>query len=167
LLYIDLILTKKEKLHYLSDFNFAKMKLILLFFIVALFSCGVKSVKNDTQEKESIVFGSGGGFTGVASYYKLLKNGDIYRTGNSDSSFIFVGKLEGNQTKQLFDNYTFLKIDSLQLNEPGNRYYFIEKINSFNQKHKVTWGYKALDDKSLAVFHEILMKNVKNLNEKK
>jgi hypothetical protein len=142
------------------------MKYSLLLFFLIILSCSQKAINKEHVKKEQLIFGSGGGFTGVSSSYKLLRNGEVYRTGNTDTTWIVVGALSPNVTKQLFDNYSVLKFDTITMNDPGNRYYFIEKITNEDQKHKITWGNQPLENKSLAIYHDILMNNIKLLNKK-
>lgn len=133
----------------------------LLFHIVL--SCRTQHTSPLNYKGKMIVVGNGGGFTGAVSSYYLLDNGAVYRTGRTDTSFIEVGKMEINEIANVFQNYTSLKIDAMELNEPGNRYYFIEKQEG-DQKHKVQWGYKELSDKSLATYHAVLMSKIKKLD---
>ncbi|HMP28792.1 MAG TPA: hypothetical protein PKD85_04280 [Saprospiraceae bacterium] len=142
------------------------MKFIFFLLLSIIVGCSLKSIANNVNEEEGLVFGTGGGFTGAVSYYKLLKNGNLYRSGNTDNSLILIGTLSTSVTNQMFDSYKVLNIDGVNLNDPGNRYYFIEKINKNNAHHKVTWGHAPLEHKSLAIFHDVLMNNVKTLNKK-
>ena len=129
-------------------------------------SCSYVNIRKPSEE-ERIIFGSGGGFTGIASFYQLHKDGSIYRSGNTDTSLIFVGKIQLREATQMYDSYEVLKIDSISLNEPGNRYYFIEKKDKRGNNHRVIWGYRSLENNSLPIFHDILMNHIKVLNKTK
>lgn len=110
--------------------------------------------------------GSGGGFTGIATSYFIRSNGEIYRTGRQDNVLEYAGKISLDNARQIFSNYKHLNIKSKTLNDPGNRYFFIENYNNGTSNHKVTWGYKPNDDKSLDIFYQIFMHHVKNLDSK-
>ena len=73
-----------------------------------------------------------------------------------------IGKLEKDVANQLFESYLTLNLDKQQLDEPGNRYYFmIHKAKG--QEHKLQWGYKELTNKTPEIFHKNFMSLVKKL----
>lgn len=104
----------------------------------------------------------GGGFTGAFSEYSLLDNGWVFRNGNSDTSFIQVGRFPLDETTQMFNSLEFLRLDKLNLDEPGNRYYYIISKHK-NNEHKIQWGYKSLENNAPAIFHENFISKVKIL----
>jgi hypothetical protein len=113
-----------------------------------------------------IEFTNGGGFTGTFNSIFLLEDGSLYRNGASDTSFIYVATLDKNLTQQQFDNYIKLQLDKIQLDEPGNRYFYIQFKNG-NNTHKVQWGRNPVINKNPSLFFNNMMHIVKELEKKK
>ncbi len=133
------------------------LKLILLMgSICSVMSCKTKETifNPGTYEKPMITFGSGGGFTGRVISYSLTSGGDLY-TSNHDQ-YTLLGKADKKVVNQIFANYKSLGLKELMLDEPGNKYYFIEfKSKDINKNLK--WGLNPLDNKNLSVFYNILL----------
>ncbi len=143
------------------------MKLPFLFFaILFCLSCSKNAnIQGFDHNKNHLEFGNGGGFTGAFSSIFLLENGDVFRKSTSDTTYIKVGKIEPNKAKQLFSNYKTLGLDQMQLNEPGNRYYFITSVDK-GEKHKLQWGKNELKNNSPTLLYKIMNDMVKQLDEK-
>ena len=112
-----------------------------------------------------LCIGSGGGFTGVSTSYFLLENGDLFRNGLSDTSYIKVGKLPKRITNQQFKGFDAMGFNNLDMNDPGNRYYYLE-MSDKHRKHKIQWGGNQGDDQTLKIFHKNLMNYIKELNKR-
>lgn len=139
------------------------MKIINIFFIliyVSFMSCHVsKNTFNpDDTPQIYIYFGSGGGFTGQVSAYYLTNDGALYEK-NVDT-LNFIGKVEKRTTTQIFSNFKKLELDQFQINQPGNRFYFIDYCSN-NSNHSLKWGKEALENQSLETYYSILMNVVK------
>ena len=128
-----------------------------------MFSCS-KNVSARSTGQECIIFGSGGGFAGVTTSYELYKNGDVFKADQKTTNAIYLGKIEKNKAVQMFGTYKHLQIDSLLLHEPGNRYYFIEKNDSKGNVHKIVWGMNKLENRSISIYHDLLMNLIKSFN---
>jgi len=114
--------------------------------------------------KPKITFGSGGGFTGAESSYMMLDNGRVYELSKMGQEFTSIGKIELNQVAQVFRSYKMFNFDSLELNNPGNMYKYIE-MDMGVSKHRLTWG-DGKEDPNLIILHAILMNHVKTLKNK-
>ena len=127
------------------------MKFILYFFVISqimLFSCASRKATPDTYEKRQLVFGSGGGVTGMVTTYYLLENGQLFKKGSMDSSYELVKKVPGKVRKAMFATMEQMKLSDMEINHPGNMYYFIQ-TNQEGGKGRVCWGeqgYKISDD---------------------
>lgn len=126
-------------------------------------SCKTQEITPLNYKNRILCIGSGGGFTGVSTSYFLLDNGDLYRNGLSDTSFIKVGKLPQRVTDQQFDGYDKMGFNAVKMNNPGNRYYYLEMAEG-KDKHKIQWGGSQGDDKTLKIFHKNLMNYIKKMN---
>jgi hypothetical protein len=144
------------------------MKASVLFFMVLFcYSCSKKGndlVFNPTQNH--LEFGNGGGFTGAVSSIYVLENGDVFRKATSDTTYVKVGRIDAKKAKQLFINYKSLGLGQMQLNEPGNRYYFISSVDK-GEKHKLQWGKTELKNNSPELLYKIMNDMVKKLDENK
>jgi len=110
--------------------------LLLLFLCVA---CGTTRYTNPTDYPDArINFGNGGGFSGMVTEYVLLDNGQLLKKLVQVDSFEMITTVDRNQTKQIFDNYSFLNIGSITYNQPGNMYRFL-RFNHQDTEHKITW----------------------------
>jgi hypothetical protein len=137
------------------------LPVFLAFVCLGVISCGTKKPMFDPNDMKSdyISFGSGGGFTGKVSSYFLNTQGDIFAP--SDTTFIKVTSISEEMVEQVFANYTALGLDKMILNDPGNKYYFIER-NIKGEKQILKWGNNPLDNKNIATYFDILMKPLKD-----
>lgn len=111
--------------------------LLLLFLFV---SCSTNRYTNPTIYPDArINFGNGGGFSGMVTEYVLLDNGQLLKKLTQVDSFEMVTTIDKNQTTQLFENYKFLNIGSLQYNQPGNMYRFL-RFEHQDTKHQIIWS---------------------------
>lgn len=107
-------------------------------------------------ELGKITFGNGGGFAGIERSFVLLDNGKLYEISKMGEEFIFKSKIEKQLVSQIFQNYKFLNFDKIELNDPGNQYFFIEFSDKLNTK-RMTWGNNKPDEKNVLLFYQILM----------
>lgn len=138
---------------------------LLLILCIHIISCGTKKPVFDptTTKTDYISFGKGGGFTGKVNRYYLNDSGEIFVA--SDSTFTKITTVSTEMTNQIFKNYTVLGLDKMILNDPGNKYYFIER-NIGGEKQILTWGKNPLDNTNISTYFDILMKPVKDKNVK-
>ena len=133
--------------------------------LLTLISCGGPKpfdISNPTQRY--ITFGNGGGFTGAVTTHHLLEDGRIFREVNENET-VEVGKIDGDLAKQQFNNYTLLNFQDVNINDPGNIYYFI-KHSDFPEKRSITWGGNNTEVPSaISTFHLNLSKIVRSINE--
>ncbi len=110
------------------------------FFLTFFFfqsSCQKYTIDNlpDTQ----IHFGEGGGITGGITEFCLLKNGQLFDKKHFTEDFKTFKKVKKKTAKKAFKKVKKMDIESIVLDNPGDKYYFItyqtDKIN-----HKITWG---------------------------
>ena len=107
-----------------------------------------------------IIFGSGGGFSGLLIEYILLENGQLFKKTSADKKIMEGKAISSQQTKQVFNNYSFLKIGNAKHNHPGNLYYFI-RYKRKDKGHEVVWGDNTYPmDPQIKVYYQILTKLV-------
>jgi hypothetical protein len=141
------------------------MRRILVLFTINLFvaACTHKATTPLTYPKAQLEFANGGGFTGMVNSIYLMDNGDVYRGGMNDTTFVKIGTIDINKATQYFDTYQKLGLHKIELNEPGNRYYYITYKNG-NDTHKIQWGGSELANKNPSILYAVVMDLVKKLN---
>lgn len=138
-----------------------------LYFIICVTFASIVSCKSsktlfnpESSGQTFLAFGSGGGFTGKIIKYYLLIDGTIY-TKNGDE-IVKIGKASKQMSTQVFANYESLGLDKINLNEPGNKYSYIERNNGSN-KNTITWGKEPLQNNNIETYFAILMNIVKKI----
>lgn len=121
-----------------------KLFITLLSFSLLLFfygSCRSTKYQSPTDFPDrQIIFGSGGGIAGLVKTYTLLENGQLFKSSTMDSTYTALKASDKKRVSQVFNNYTFMGIDKINMNAPGNMYYFIEYKDKEAKVHKITWG---------------------------
>lgn len=137
---------------------------ILLLFSIVLFFCQCKSTKDYMTpyeyEGRSISFGNGGGFTGKSVDYTLMDNGQIFRGVNKEGNVDMIMKLSENEVTQIFNTYDLLGFEKMNVDSPGNMYFFVQMNNSTpSEDKKLVWGnYDAGETRELKLFYLNLMR---------
>lgn len=135
-------------------------RLIAISIFVSIFitiGCGSeKTFFPDDPDISYIAIGNGGGFTGKITVYYLLNNGEVYKGSEFTNEFTLIGKIDKSMVKQQWKNYEELHLSSVQINDPGNYYYFME-FKSGNQQNKMVW-------QELGPEHGLILTTYNNLN---
>lgn len=133
--------------------------------LVGFLSCKTKSYTPLNYNKNILVLGNGGGFTGMSTSYYIMESGDVFRSGMNDTSYIKVGKLDPKIIEQQFSAYQNLKFSDVVLNDPGNRYFFLN-MKSGGKEHMIQWGRSELENQNLAIYHKNIMSLIKRMDSK-
>lgn len=143
------------------------MKSYLIYLLLLINALGIMSCKStkpafdpETSDKEMIIFGTGGGFTGKVIKYIITTDGNMYSYNGSET--LKIGKAPKAMTNQVFANYNILGLSEMALNDPGNKYTFIEFKKS-GDKSKILWGKNPLENKNVETYFAVLMNIVKKL----
>ncbi len=78
-----------------------------------------------------------------------------------DNTFTTCGKVSENTTRQIFNNYQKLKLDSVRMNNPGNVYYFIEYKSGGHVSNRIVWGKDPLQNPDITIYFSMLTDAVK------
>jgi hypothetical protein len=108
------------------------MKLLLgsLIFIFL----NASNCSSDKSFKE-LKFGSGGGFTGAVSEFRLKGNGDVFLYNSIEKEEKLIKSLTTEELKAIRQKIASLPADALNIDHPYNMYYFIQVDTS-----KAVWG---------------------------
>lgn len=114
-------------------------RILLSLFIIILFaSCSSSgSIKNDPKSQR-LIFGNGGGFTGIYTSYELYEDGNVLII-LPDSTLKPIKKLRKKKTSELFSQADKLKIAQPAFNHPGNMTWFI-KYQADGTITEYRWG---------------------------
>jgi hypothetical protein len=168
---IELILSLVyfSNLRTLAHHNPLIMKLVLVFSFITLmfllFSCKAKeNYTPETYKDEMIVFGTSGGFAGHTTSYALLSNGQFFYKAPRFENYASIKSLKKRVTKQIFNNIENLKINDLELDDPGNLTYFME-ITGDKHLKKLKWGgFNQKAPETLKIYFTNLMLLAKQQN---
>ena len=130
--------------------------------IVTAVACSNANEFPKQEKRDEIHFGQGGGFTGAVSHYILLEDGRLFQKAWQDSTLTYVDTWPGLFTRQMFLNYKSLNLDTINVNKPGNLYYFIEYHSRKNPVHRIVWGNSEYQpDDNLVTYYSTLQKMIK------
>jgi hypothetical protein len=143
-----------------------KWAISFLFVLIFLISgCNRKIVLPNAYEKPMIMFGHGGGFSGVEKNFVLQTDGNLFEKSFNKEEYTHLNKLNAKDCTQFFDNYKSLGLGELQFNKPENIYYFIE-FKSGDNPRRITWGDSYKENQNLSIFYRTLMHLTKTENPK-
>ena len=113
-------------------------------------------------EGNMLRFGKGGGMTGSVTEFIISDKNVLYRgEGMLDRSFNKVKSLPAGMFDQIVTNYKLLGLDELDINQPGDLYYFIE-AHQDGKIRRLVWGDNRYSPpKNLELFYKILVEQTK------
>ncbi len=100
-------------------------------------SCRTTKYNIEEYKGDRLVFGSGGGFTGMVKEYSVLPNGQLFK--EYGGSLIEEEKLKRRKIKKLFKKAEKMGLLEMKYNKPGNMYYFI-KYKKGEDMVELVWG---------------------------
>jgi hypothetical protein len=117
-----------------------KKLLPLVFFSLFFFSqCKVVKYTPDKLPTQQIIFGEGGGFSGVETAYTLLENGQIFKQVGEERAYQELRPIKAKTAKSIFEKVNSLQLYKMDIERPGNLYYFLQEVNEAIDS-RVVWG---------------------------
>lgn len=137
-----------------------KQFIIILFFISGIvLACGPQGVLYEYQNTK-IVFGSGGGFTGQVMEYQLDARGNLKLIEGLSGAQTNLGKIKKSDLKKIYKTLSELNLSKMNINQPGNMYYFIKEVDSASI-NEVVWGNPDYDSpQDLQEFYDLLISSM-------
>ena len=129
--------------------------LFLLLMLTNFSFCKIQEYTPTDFPKQQIIFGSGGGITGAVSEYALLENGAVFSKKGINANYEALTKADKALTSQLFKNIEVLQLKDIQMNNPGNRYYYVT-LKDKSGEHQITWSNAESIPNKLKTFYDIL-----------
>jgi hypothetical protein len=108
------------------------MKLLLSSLIFIFLN--VSNCSSDKSFKE-LKFGSGGGFTGAVTEFRMKENGDVFQYNSVEKEEKLIKSITSEELKTIKEKIKLLPSDALNINRPYNMYYFIQLDTA-----KTVWG---------------------------
>ena len=106
----------------------------VLFFLLA--AC----VTTWAQSGDGLIAGSGGGFTGMVTAYKIFLDGKVYKgKGVAEIQYTACASIRKGKARKLIRRATHTLNTAGEFDAPGNQYYFLTLVQS-GKENKVTWG---------------------------
>ncbi|MBT8231057.1 MAG: hypothetical protein HKN51_04755 [Saprospiraceae bacterium] len=141
------------------------MKLPFIAFVLftLLGSCKSTQFTPYNFEGVQLIFGQGGGFTGQVNEFTLLENGQLFAGTNQEGFVDELKPLDKNQSKQIFNISRDLGIEAIELDDPGNQYFYII-VKDGEKKNKLQWG---ANRQTMPNELKILFENLKNLTKQR
>ena len=117
-----------------------KKLLPIIAFSVLLFNqCKVVRHSADKLPTKQIIFGDGGGFSGIETSYTLLENGQLFKQVGTDGPYQELKSIKPKEAKVFFGKVASLQLYKMDIEMPGNLYYFLREVNETIDS-RVTWG---------------------------
>lgn len=113
---------------------------VLALFSLAVFTaCKSTKYTPDKFPIRQIVWGDGGGFAGIETSYTLLENGQIFKQVGVNGNYTELKPIKSREAKKLFDKVNSLQLFKLDIDKPGNLYYYLRQVTD-HLDSRVTWG---------------------------
>ena len=110
------------------------MKLACLLGLAVI--CSFSAI---AQEK-FVSVGSGGGFTGTVTMYKITPAGKVFKgSGVGDIKFTECSKIKKSKAKKFISSGADQTRSTTSFSHPGNLYYFL-KYTEDGKEQTITWG---------------------------
>jgi len=129
--------------------------LFLPLMMVSFSFCKIPDYTPKDFPKQQIIFGSGGGFTGAVTEHTLLENGAVFSKRGLNAEYKPLTKADKKLTTQLFNNIEVLQLKDIQMNEPGNRYFYVT-LKDKSGEHQIVWHNPEAIPNKLKTFYDIL-----------
>ena len=127
---------KKEFSRHLQQTKMAFPLIIMLF--LGFFSC-TRTIATDKLPATQIVFGHGGGFTGMVHEYALLENGYIVKIEKDTATQRIVKKIGKKKAATYFAAVDSMRLHTWLYNVPGNIYHYIVLKREGKKDNKIVW----------------------------
>lgn len=111
---------------------------IIILLFLGLFSC-TRKIATDKMPTTQIVFGHGGGFTGMVHEYALLENGYIVRIQKDSATQRIVKKIGKKKAATYYAAVDSMRLHTWLYNVPGNIYHYVILKREGKKDNKIVW----------------------------
>ena len=145
------LMHQKHHFHRLMKNTFYAILILLLFV-----GCKTpEQIKADTPPTgKRYAFGQGGGFNGTYTEFILSENGKVHKYDFNNDREVFFKELEKTDLIYFLEKIESLSLEGIEMNEPGNRTFYIDLRIGKTSINKVVWGnYNFHPDQEIIDFH--------------
>ncbi len=141
------------------------MKNTFYIILIGLFFAGCKSpeqIKADTPPVgKRYAIGQGGGFNGNYTEFILSENGKVHKYDFNYDREVFFKELSNVDLNYFLEKLESLSLEGIEMNEPGNRTFYIDVRIGKTSINKVVWGnYNFNPDQELIDFHQEIYEKI-------
>lgn len=116
------------------------LQLRIYFILICLFlGCKSRQLSSETLFERELIFGSGGGFTGVVKTYILKGNGTLTYLESMKKDTVILSVISKKECQKIFKKLSELHLEDKTIKRPGNIYYFLKEKKQ-NKYSEVVWG---------------------------
>ena len=117
-------------------------RFILLIISLAVFSCkqSKPALQNENNQIAYFIIGTGGGFTGKYTQYKIYDSGLIEWYNFEDKTYTVYHKVKKTQVKTFFTRIESLKLKDYVFNKPGNLTDYLIVLTNNDKNNRIAWG---------------------------
>jgi hypothetical protein len=112
---------------------------LLALTLLMVTACKVTKYSPEKLPVRQVVFGDGGGFAGIQTSYTLLENGQLFKQMGVEGTMTELKSIKSKEAKALFDKVNSLQLFKLDIEKPGNMYYYLRQVTD-HLDSRVTWG---------------------------
>lgn len=111
---------------------------LFILTILGLTACHMPRYTADHLPPERLVFGSGGGFSGMEMSYTLVGSGQLWKQQGIGSTMTEIEGPASMEARTMMKAAHHLVYGEVALNPTGNTYSFIE-YSAPNRSSRITW----------------------------
>lgn len=124
-------------------------------FLAILQSCASRKPVDPLQYAgRSVILGSGGGFSGMETEYRLLDNGQLYQRAIPNEPYKLLKAKSKKKAEKWIASFDSLSALHTSFNNPGNMYKFVV-FKKDTSENRVVWGLaNQLPDEKITQFYQ-------------
>ena len=112
---------------------------LILILTLAFFQCKTTKYTPETFPVKQLIFGDGGGFSGIITEYLLLENGQFFKKTSLKEGYEELEPIKKAEAQTFYEQLEALRLHKSDIHHPGNLSYFIRMMNE-EIDHTITWG---------------------------
>ena len=120
------------------------LRLSTIFLLIGLFSfmgmtCKLNHYDPEVYKRPVILFGEGGGFSGIETTYALIKKGYLFKKVGTQEEYELVRTVPVESCQAIFKKVKALSPAILKTQQAGNMYQFME-VEVDKETYRIVWG---------------------------
>lgn len=141
----------------------SKLLNIIILTAVIIFDCSGSGLKKDNSISSDfkVVFGSGGGFTGLYNGYTIKKDGSVFKWGGRfvEENPHKIGVIKKKKIVTIMKKIREIDFFNMDLEKVGNMNRIIV-VNENGKKHRINWPVNQ-ENQNVVELYELCMNTVR------